>query len=79
MSGWLPFSGDIDEIANFLDYQEGKDDFFSTNEGMEDGDNDSFLQTIHFVRDILSVEGDKVTTSSCDSTCFHTPIFLAHG
>lgn len=78
MSGWLPFYDDFDEIVNPLDPQEA-DSIFSTDKETINADNDPFLQTIRFVRDLLSLDGDKITTSMRDSTCFQTPVFLGHG
>jgi predicted esterase len=80
MSGWLPFCKDISEIVNYNSPSgEMEDDVFFFGEGRDIRDEDPFIQTVNFVRDILCMDEIDVSKTSHDHTCFRTPVFLGHG
>ena len=73
MSGWLPFTSDIEQLAS--GEENGGDDDPFASEGS--GDQDPALKVFDYARDLVSVHTQN--GASREASALSTPIFLGHG
>ena len=73
MSGWLPFTGDIERLASGEDDFDDDDDPFAS----EGGTQDAALKVLDFVRDLVSVHIPEEANG--EASVISTPVFLGHG
>ena len=85
VSGWLPFSQDIDLLLQPESRDAIEDDHFtfgddtaaSESDQHENEPEDPAVDTLHYVRDLLSLDGFRNPTRV--ESALSTPVFLGHG
>lgn len=82
MSGWLPFSRDIEELVEGNSEEPSDDDPFSSDDqdpfgSSETEASDPFTRVLGYVRDLVSISSPE--TPSRAESAFLTPVFLGHG